>query len=380
MKTMIGAYGPWADSLLPDRPGPLSLQGCPAGEFESRRAAAKARVLECMAPPVITGVSAPRVTRRWEFDGLVVEAVTWQLPHGAATEAWVLKPLGATGRLPGVLALHDHGRFKFFGKEKIAQVDESPPPILAQHRAEFYGGHAWANELARRGHVVMVHDAYAFGSRRVRLADVADELHGNLQDDADDSPAGIAAYNDWAADHEHIMAKTLFSAGTTWPGMFWAEDQVALDQLCARSDVDPDRIGVGGLSGGGLRTVFLAGLDDRVKCAVCVGMMTTWRDFLRAKSYTHTWMCFVPLLPRDLDFPEILGVRAPRATLVQNTREDPLFTLSAMECAAKELAAVYASSGKPEQFRAAWYPGLHKFDRAMQAEAFAWFGCWLAEN
>jgi hypothetical protein len=135
---------------------------------------------------------------------------------------------------------------------------------------------------------------------------------------------------------------------------------------------------VGGLSGGGLRTVFLAGLDERVKCAVCVGMMTTWRDFLRSKSWTHTWMCYVPLLPRDLDYPEILGVRAPLPTLVQNTRADPLFTVGEMERAVAQLEAVYAASGAPEHFRASWYPGHHQFNRAMQDEAFAWFARWLA--
>lgn len=378
MKTMIGTYGPWAESLLPDRPGPLSLQHCPPEEFALRRTAAKARVLVCMAPPVPPEVGAAEVVRRWEHDGLAIEAVTWRLPHGPATEALVLKPAGATGRLPGVLALHDHGRFKFYGKEKITETGPESPPLVVQHRAECYEGLAWANELARRGHVVMVHDAMAFGSRRVRLADVPPEIHGPLRDDADASAAGIAAYNDWAAEHEHVMAKSLFSAGTTWPGMFWTEDRAALDQLCARADVDPARIGVGGLSGGGLRTVFLAGLDERVKCAVCVGMMTTWRDFLRSKSWTHTWMCYVPLLPRDLDYPEILGVRAPLPTLVQNTRADPLFTVGEMERAVAQLEAVYSASGAPEHFRASWYPGHHQFNRAMQAEAFAWFARWLA--
>jgi hypothetical protein len=46
-----------------------------------------------------------------------------------------------------------------------------------------------------------------------------------------------------AAQHEHVMAKSLFRAGTTWPGVFFAEDQNALDVLCSRDDVDVSRIG-----------------------------------------------------------------------------------------------------------------------------------------
>ena len=36
--------------------------------------------------------------------------------------------------------------------------------------------------------------------------------------------------------------------------------------------------------------------------------MTTWRDYLLNKCYTHTWMIYIPALPRDLDYPEILGL------------------------------------------------------------------------
>jgi dienelactone hydrolase len=320
-----------------------------------------------------------QVQRSFVHEGLAIEEVSWALPYGPPTRAVVLKPAGATGRLPAVLALHDHGRFKFFGWEKIAQTGAVVHPLVVQHRREAYEGLAWANELARRGYVVLVHDAFAFGSRRVRLADVPAELRGQPRDDTDESAAGIAAYNDWAAEHEHVMAKSLFSAGTTWPGVFALEDRVALDVLCARPDVDAARVGCGGLSGGGLRTVFLAGLDDRIRCTVCVGMMTTWRDQVLHKSYTHTWMCFVPHLPRDLDFPEILGLRAPQPALVINANDDPLFTLSEMRRADNILAKVYAASGRSENYRCAWYPGHHQFNRAMQAEAFDWFDRWLGK-
>jgi dienelactone hydrolase len=377
MPSMIGAHGDWAASLLPAYPSPLSLQHGDPAQFSPRRDVARAKARECIAQPPLALTAPPQVTATWEHDGLVFETVQWRLPHGAPTEAWILKPVGATGRLPAVLALHDHGAFKFYGKEKIVAPGPEAHPLLAAHRRDHYGDVAWANELARRGYLVMVHDAFAFGSRRVRLADLTAEIRPADTPDADESPAGIAAYNTWAATHEHLMAKSLFSAGTTWPGVFRAEDQLALDVLCARPDVDPARVGCGGLSGGGLRTVFLAGLDDRIRCAVCVGMLTTWRDYLLHKSFTHTWMCYVPLLPQVLDYAEILGLRAPLPTLVQNTRADPLFTQTEVQRAVAQLEAIYRTASAPDHLQATWYDGLHKFDRPMQAEAFAWFDRWL---
>jgi len=61
----------------------------------------------------------------------------------------LLKPAGATGRLPGIVALHDHGAFKYFGKEKIAEGPEEPEPILKVHRKQYYADRPYANVLAK---------------------------------------------------------------------------------------------------------------------------------------------------------------------------------------------------------------------------------------
>jgi len=375
MQTMIGGYGEWAAGLMPDPPR-LSFRRDEFTDLDAWRAQAQARTLELLARPDTGGIPQVTVRRAYTFDGLHIEELSWQLPYGPATEAILLRPARAECRLPGILALHDHGGLKYWGWPKIAPPRDQHP-LMAEHQRQYYGGVAWANEIARRGYVVLVPDTFPFASRRVRLADVPESIRQGFSDPTPDDPESIAAYNQWASAHEHLMAKSLFCAGTTWPGVFLAEDQRALDVLCARDDVDPTRVGCGGLSGGGMRTVYLAGLDERIACAVCVGLMTTWRDYLLNTCFTHTWMIYTPLLPRELDFPEILGLRAPKPTLVLNDRDDDLFTVPEMERAAGILRAVYAKAGASERYHCSFYPGPHKFDLAMQAEAFAWFERWL---
>lgn len=374
-KNLIGAYGSWASQIVGRQPGMFSLRSNRFADTDSWRRQARARVWERLAAPE----SPPRPEAAVEWSGVVddlyVEKLSWQLPYGPRTEAVFLKPAGATEteRLPGVLALHDHGGMKFFGWRKIAQIEKAIHPLIEQHRAAGYGGLAWANELARRGYAVLVHDAFTFGSRRVRISDVSEGIARGARDPGQDEPAEeIVAYNRWAGEHEHILAKSLFSAGTTWPGVTLIEDQTALSILCARPEVDAERVGCGGLSGGGLRTVYLAGMDDRIRSCFCAGFMTTWQDFLLYKSHTHTWMTYTPLLPRELDFPEILGLRAPLPALALHCMEDPLFTNSEVEISGEILTDVYTRAGDPEAFRLSCYPGGHKLDAPMQAEAFAW--------
>ncbi len=373
---MLGAYGPWAADLIGEKPGELSLRNDRWDDLEIWRAAAHEQVRQRLAQPPVNDKPTVTVHERYQHEGLAIEKLSWQLPYGPPTEALLLKPAGAQGKLPAVLALHDHGGNKFFGHQKITMTGQPRHPLMERH-GRYYDGIAWANALAKRGYVVLVHDTFGFGSRRVRLADVPEVIRNGCSDPAWDDITGIEQYNQWAAGHESIVAKSLFCAGTTWPGVWLTEDQRALDVLCAQPEVDPKRVGCAGLSGGGMRTVFLGGLDDRIRCAVCAGMMSTWRDYLLYKSHTHTWMIYVPLLPQLLDYPELLGLQAPRPTLVLNNIDDQLFTMSEMVRADQILAAVYAKAGAAEHYRASFYPGPHKFDQPMQTEAFAWFDQWL---
>jgi dienelactone hydrolase len=378
-QNLIGAYGPFATEILGEGPAELSFRNERFADVEAWRAEAKAKTLELLAQPDTGGTPEAKTLGRAIVDGVEVERLRWRLPYGPPTEAVFLKPEGERGPLPGIVALHDHGGLKYFGWRKIAEAGGPVHPMMLRHREDYYSGKAWANEIAKRGYAVLCHDTFTFGSRRVMVADVPPEIRWNeAADVSEEEPEDeINAYNAWAGNHEHVMAKSLFCAGTTWPGIYLSEDQRALDVLCAREEVDAERVGCAGLSGGGMRTVFLGGLDERVKCAVCVGLMTTWRDCLLQKSWTHTWMMYVPLLPKHLDWPEILGLRVPAATMVLNDEEDSLFTLPEMRRADDILREVYEKASAGDRYVCNFHPGPHKFDRAMQAEAFDWLDRWL---
>jgi hypothetical protein len=374
LKNMIGAYGPWAaDKVLGKGPARLSFRTGKWKTLDAWRRVARRRVLECIAPADMGGTPKARVMAKGVYDGLYFERLSWQLPMGPRTEAVFLKPAAGKGPLPGVLGLHDHSGKKYLGWRKIARDGGDTWQLQLEHYNVCYGGVPWANELAKRGYAVLVHDTFAFASRRVLVADLPPVVHYGGVDPEPDDAEGFLKYNLFAGEHENIMAKSLFCAGTTWPGQAFAEDCKALDVLCSRPDVDARRVGCGGLSGGGTRTCYLAGLDSRIQCAVCVGFMTTWREFLLYKCHTHTWMIYAPLLPQDLDYPEIISLRAPKATMVLNDIDDPLFTIGEMRRADRIIAETYRLGGAPEQYKCRYYPGPHKFDLPMQKDAFDWF-------
>ena len=309
-------------------------------------------------------------------DGLVYRHVSYAQPYGPRTEGILMRPEGVKGVLPGFVGLHDHGGYKYYGKEKIT-APRNAPDCLKGFRA--YGNRAWASELALRGYVVFVPDVFLWGSRKIMPEDIPSWYRRQWQDGLDkpvDSPEHIMAYNQYAVYAEHDIAKMLTEAGVTWPGITLYDDMRAVDFLLKEPGVDGDNIGCGGLSGGGLRTVLLAAMDERIKCTCCVGFMSTSREFLKC-IHSHTWMMYVPGLSTLMDFTDLYSLHGKRPTMTLYDVEDALFTSKGQEDADQRLRAIYAKMGVPDLYRGHFFPGPHKFDVAMQETAFAFFDEWL---
>lgn len=376
MKPDIGTYFELADSVAARKQASLSFLNFRGSDVEQWRTQARAKVLELMAfNPEPCPMNATVDDIR-EEDGLVIESISYNLGYGPRARGFFLRPAGATGRLPAVVALHDHGAFKWFGKEKIAPVKDEPP-ILREFKERFYGGRSWAAELARRGFAVLVVDLFVFGSRKFAVESLPEEFAAGFRGLEPGSREYIEAYHAFAYAHEELLARTLFAAGTTWPGIYTYEDRRSVDYLLTREEVDPERIACGGLSLGGLRTIFLAGLDARIRVAVGVGFMSTWRALLYNHIKCHSWIVYVPRLPDYLDLPDVISLRVPAPLMVQYDEDDELFTLEGQREADAKIAAIYEKSGHPDHYRGCFYPGPHKFDLQMQEEAFSWFERWL---
>jgi Carbon-nitrogen hydrolase len=183
----------------------------------------------------------------------------------------------------------------------------------------------------------------------------------------------VQAYNIyWDAIESSITISTVLNVGATWPGILFYEDQRSVDYLVSRPEVDPNKIGCGGLSGGGLRSNFLGGLDPRIKAAFCVGWMSSIGGMLRNHIRGNSLAMYVPNLFRLLDIPDIMALRAPSPLLVQYDREDGLFSLEGQTEAHSKISKIYEKMGRPDGYEGKFYAGGHKFDIEMQDDAFKW--------
>ena len=371
----LGVYSDLVDAT----PGPAAWADRPTQETV-RQVVDDVLVASSPQPAVADRPLDVRVERRWQADGLDGEELSWSVGYGPRTRAWLLKPAGAEEPLPGVLALHDHGGFKYYGKEKIADGPEPTLPELVELRQGYYGGRPLANDLAREGYVVLVPDVFGWGSRRFPPEELP-EMIRRLGEQSVPPPHGtepeaVAHYNTAAWHHEHLLEQYCVLLGTSFAAVVAYEDRVALRYLVGRPDTT-DRVGSIGLSGGGCRSVLLRATAPQLTAAVVVGMMGTYGSLLDHNVLSHTWMVTPAGLGGRVDWPDVAAVAAPKPLLVQYDREDPLFPLAGAEAADERIRAHYAAAGRPEGYTGRFYDGPHKLDRAMQRDAFDWLGAHL---
>ncbi|MBA9004198.1 MULTISPECIES: dienelactone hydrolase family protein [Thermomonospora] len=294
-----------------------------------------------------------RVERRWTDagGGLSGEELSWTVGFGPRTRAYLLRPRDTAGPLPGVVAMHCHAGMKWAGKEKIADGPRPPSAEVLRLRRRLYGGRAYACELARRGFAVLVHDVFAWGSRRPPLG----------RHRADD-------YDRAAREHEHVVAKVCAVLGTSFAGVLASEDLAAAAYLRSRPDIAS--VAAIGLSGGGARAALLGALDPGIGAVAVAAMVSSFRDLREEHVAAHSWMLFPPGLTRLADWPHVVACRAPGPLLVLYALDDPLFPEPGMRRAHALITEVYQDA--PRGYTGLFFSAPHCFDIPMQEAAFAW--------
>ncbi|MBX9627654.1 MAG: prolyl oligopeptidase family serine peptidase [Gemmataceae bacterium] len=145
----------------------------------------------------------------------------------------------------------------------------------------------------------------------------------------------------------------------------------ALDYLVSRPDVDPDKLGVTGISGGGATTVWVAAADDRVKVAVPVSGMSDLEDYVSNQVINGHCDCMFGYNLYRWEWSTILGLFAPKPLLFANSDADPIFPMPGNRRIAARLRKLYELFGAADKFEEYVSPGGHAYRPDLRKAVFA---------
>jgi cephalosporin-C deacetylase-like acetyl esterase len=257
------------------------------------------------------------ITGTYKGDGFEVDMLHYQSKPRLYVTGNLYRPAGRGGassdeKLPGVLYVCGHsGRGR--NGNKVA----------------FQSHGIW---LARHGYVCLMVDT-------LQLGEIAAFHHGTYN------------LNRW----------WWHSRGYTPAGVEAWNGVRGIDYLLSRDDVDPERLAVTGISGGGAATFWVAAADERVKVAIPVSGMADLESYVPSRVINGHCDCMFLYNTFQWPWTRIAGLVAPRPLQFVNSDDDRIFPMDANERISNRLERLYSLYGQSDQFETVVSVGGHAY-------------------
>jgi len=306
-------------------------------DAEKRKQWARAKILELIGGlPDYDGPLNARVTGRIGGDSIVIEKVIFESLPRLFVTANLYRP-DRPGRHPAILF-------------PLGHWDEGK--VAAQ---------LMAANLAAKGFVVLAFDPLGQGERQQAY----DRRLGR-------SLAGGGVIQHFMNGATSLLIGQSFARYRIW------DAKRALDYLLSRPEVDPEKVGCTGCSGGGTITTYISALDPRIKAAAPACYMNSFR-VLFAGSVGDSEQSLPNFLSSGLDQADYVELFAPKPWLIASTLED-FFTPEGARMVYEEARRWYQIYGAEEKVRWVVGPGPHGTPREVREAIYEWMIRWLKEG
>jgi dienelactone hydrolase len=272
------------------------------------------------------------VTGKLEQEDFVVEKLHFQALPRLYVTANLYLPKHLERPAPGVLYVCGHSRVVTNG-------------VSCGNKTAYQHHGAW---FARNGYVCLLIDTLQYGE--IQGAHRGTHLEGQWWWNARGyTPAGVEA----------------------WFGIR------ALDYLCSRPEVDSQRLGMTGRSGGGAYTWTVAALDDRVRVAAPVAGITDLQNHVLDGAVDGHCDCMFYVNTYRWDFPQMAALLAPRPLLLGNSDKDTIFPLDGVLRVYEKTRTIYSLYGARTNLGLLITEGPHADTQDLQVPVFRWFNRFL---
>ena len=290
----------------------------------------------------------PELAAEWEHDGLTKQR--WLIDVGEHISAAFLVnfPAGLKNneKRSAILCWHGH---EPFGKEPVMGNDSSPEMRDQIELMNYNYGH----QMAKHGFITFAIDWIGAGERN-------DNNKPNFRNNNIDPNL----VRDWC--NLYYLHATML--GTTSLAINITHGKAATDFACALPHVDPDRLGVMGLSGGGTMSLWSALCDERFKAVEIICYSDLYANY-GIHDINYCGMQVAPGLLKLVDLPDLQGLLAPRPLLIDIGAYDTCFNVDTAMACYRKVEKIYIAAKSTEQLELDLFPKSHSWG-GNKSEAF----------
>lgn len=146
-----------------------------------------------------------------------------------------------------------------------------------------------------------------------------------------------------------------------------------LDLLCDRPEVDKNKLGVTGISGGGTQSWYIAAADPRIKAVAPVCGTSTINSHIHQRTIDGHCDCMMPINTYRRDFHDIGALIAPRPLLIASANRDGLNSIEAVREVYHSIKDIYELYGQGDNISLVETPGGHSYHEISRTRIFSFF-------
>jgi dienelactone hydrolase len=279
----------------------------------------------------------PKVVSTEDHDQYTLQRLVLDLNGIEPVPALLLIPKKLQHPAPGLLFIHWHAGQYGLGKEQLLKGTSVQP--------------AYAPVLAEMGVVTLAIDSWCFGERQ-------HDTNGKRG--------------------EEDAFKLMLWRGQVLFGMMMFDEFRAFSYLASRPEVDPQRIGVSGMSMGSTKAWWLAALEPRVRLTADICCLTDYDSLIATHFLSgHGIFYYVPSLLKQFDTSAINELIVPRPRLSVNGRKDPLTPPAGVEKVRDYLLPLYREHGREEDSHIELFDCAHEETPEMRTLVTTWLQRYL---
>lgn len=209
--------------------------------------------------------------------------------------------------------------------------------------------------LVRKGFIVLAFDPIGQGERLQYY----------------DTKIGDSRIGGPTKEHSYPGAQCFISGVSVARYFIW-DGIRGIDYLLSRPEVDPERIGCHGLSGGGTQSSYIAAFDERVKAVAPTGYITSFLRLLESIGPQDAEQNFYNGIASGIDHADLLEVRAPKPALIVATTRD-FFSIQGSRETFQEIKRVYSIFGKKQNIEISEDDYVHGYTKKNREAIYGFF-------
>jgi hypothetical protein len=183
-------------------------------------------------------------------------------------------------------------------------------------------------------------------------------------------------YGEVLGQHHGCYARGWFhwySRGYTPAGVEVWNGIRGLDLLVERPEVDDEKMGVTGISGGGAQSWFIAASDPRIKAVAPVCGASTLEAQITTRTIDGHCDCMMPINTYRIDFQNIGALIAPRPLLIGQADRDGLNKVESVQQIYNNLKRIYELYNASENIGYIESPGGHSYHQISREKIYSFF-------